>query len=238
MQEVNPEFKLLNEWLEHLQQEVASLAVDARIFWRVQEIIQQNAALQVPSEFYGWMGRLYVAYVAMAIRRQVDDDPQTNSFVRFLTRLKGSVGLLSRAHYRSLWPIAEADRVYDRMVGQGESHPSPARIDRQIATLRRLSRNITAYADKIVAHTDRVPPTVIPRFRETGRVIHYLELLVQRYYQLFRAVHWDPRTTLPPDWEAPFWTTWVPLSRGSQAEDRHPMVGKFRVSPLKALKKE
>lgn len=242
MKAENQELNLLNDWLGRLEQEVAGLAVDERIFWRIQKIIEENTALQIPSEFYGWMGRLYVAYVAMAIRRQVDDDSRTDSFVRFLTRLKGSTGLISRRHYRGLYSDAlrsEADRVYDRLVGKGKSHLSADDIDRQIRALRRFSRNIAAYADKVIAHTDQSAPTVVPQFRESGRVIRYLELLVQRYYQLFHGVHWDPHTTLPPDWEAPFWTVWIPSSsrHTSALEDRNPLMGQFRFSPLKILNK-
>ena len=237
------ELEILDQWLGRLKQEVADLALDERVFWRVQEIIEHNKELHVPSEFYGWLGRMYVAGMSMAIRRQVDDDPRTESFVRFLTRVKGSVGTFSRARYRGLYQDTQlrevADEAYDRLAGRGAQCLSNLRIDRQIGALKRLSRNITAYADKVVAHQDRTPPSAVPKFREVGRVIRCLEILVQRYFQLFRAVHWDPRVTIAYDWEAPFRIAWIVPGNRLPNTRLHPTAprGRFRHSPLRSLRR-
>ena len=124
------EFELLDAWLGRLEQEVLNLTLDERIFWRLQEIIEQNSSLHVESEYFGWLGRMYVSGMSMAIRRQVDDDSRTDSMVRFLSRVKGAAGVISRSHYRSLYAPAqrgEADRVYDRLA---RCYCSPRRQDR------------------------------------------------------------------------------------------------------------
>lgn len=236
------ELEILDQWLEHLRDEVINLALDDHVFWRIQEIIETNQQLHVPSEFYGWLGRMYVSGMSMAIRRQVDDDSRTDSFVRFLSRVKGSVGLLSRTRYRELYKSRElrylADKAYNRLAGRGVQYPVVARIDRDIRALKRLSANIAAYADRVVAHADKTPPAVVPKFREVRRVIRCLECLVQRYIQLFRAVDWDPRVTIVYDWEAPFRVAWL-VSTEELANSLHQTVptGVFRYSPMRFLRR-
>jgi hypothetical protein len=234
------ELETLNEWLEHLRDEVVNLALDETVFWRIQEIIEHNKQLHVPSEFYGWLGRMYVSGMSMAIRRQVDDDSRTDSFVRFLNRVKGNLEIFSRTRYRSLYSdprlLQVAEHAYDRLAGRGAQHLSTVRIDRQIAALKRLSRNIAAYADKVVAHADKTRPAVVPKFRDVGRVVRCLECLVRRYFQLFRAIDWDPQVSILYDWEAPFRIPWI--TSGSELPSTHPAAPRrpFRHSPLRFLR--
>lgn len=233
------ELEILDAWLGRLHDDVVNLAMDEFVFWHVQHIIEQNAELHVPSEFYSWIGRMYVAGMSMAIRRQTDDDSRTESFVRFLSRLKGGVGLISRTRYRRFYPkdqLGYADDVYDRFAGRGNQHPLPQRLDREIRTLRRLSRNVVAWADQVVAHRDRTPPQIVPTFGEVRPVIRYLERLIQRYYQLFRAVHWDPEVTIVYDWEKPFRVAWLPVGMELPNTRLHPTARpKFRHSPFRHL---
>lgn len=178
----------------------------------VQGLIRRNRKLHKPSEFYTWLLRTYAASISIGVRRQVDEDGQSESFVRFLRSLKGSVGLISRQHYRGLFPADQrtvADRGYDKLVGKGRQRLALHRIDREINTLKRRSCNLVSYADKVIAHADRTTPASIPRFREVGYVLDYLEALLQRYYLLFRASNLMLGVRFTYDWQAPFRVAWL-----------------------------
>lgn len=202
----------MDQWLEKLKEEVHVLTVNEYVFWEIQKIIRRNKQLKVPSEFYGWMGRMYVGGMSVGIRRQLDTDTRSESLFRFLTRLKGNPSLISRKHYRSLYPKkqkAYADRVYDRFVGKGRKQPLFSQIDRQIETLWRRSAGIVCYANRKIAHMDATPPSSVPKFGDVGRTVRYLEKLIQHYVQLFRAVHLNMRVNIVYDWLAIFRIPWI-----------------------------
>lgn len=223
------EFQRLEAWLERLQHRVHGLRTDRYIFVRIQQIIRHNRNLHVPSEFYPWLIRLYSTHTSIGVRREVDEDTRSDSFVRFLRSLKGNLGLISRQHYQNLWPQderADANRAYDKLVGRGRPRPLASQIDRQIATLKRRSTNLATYADKIVAHADRIPPATVPRFRELTRVLRYLEELLQHYYILFRAVSLDVDVHFAYDWQAPFRVAWLEPQAGPLPNQQlHPSAG-------------
>lgn len=202
----------MDQWLEKLTKEVRALAINEYVFWETQKIIRRNRRLKVPSEFYGWMGRMYVAGMSMGIRRQLDSDTRSDSLFRFLNRLKGDPSLISRKHYRSLYPKeqkAHADRIYDRFVGKGKTQPLASQIDRQIKTLRRRGEVIVDYANRKIAHQDVTPPLSVPKFEDVGKTVRYLEKLIQHYVQLFRAKHLDLSVNIMYDWRAVFRVPWL-----------------------------
>ncbi len=202
----------MDQWLEKIKEEVRALTVNEYIFWEIQKIIRRNKQLKVPSAFYGWMGRMYVAGMSVGIRRQLDSDTRSESLLRFLKCLKGNPSLISRKHYRSLYPQeqkAYADPDYDRVVGKRRKQPLVSQIDRQIETLRRRSAGIVRYVNRKIAHMDATPPSSVPKFGDVGKTVRYLEKLIQQYVQLFRATHLDMSVNIVYDWLAIFRIPWI-----------------------------
>src|SRR5688572_19784180 len=89
--------------LKTLEEQLHRLRDDQRMWNRVQKIIAANPDLHKPSDFYRWMRDMYVSGIAMAIRRLVDDDPDSISFINFLKLIKQFPGVVSRDRYRKLF---------------------------------------------------------------------------------------------------------------------------------------
>jgi hypothetical protein len=81
-------------------------------------MIGAKPTLQVPSEFYNWMRRAYVAEMTAAIRRLVDWDARTISLVRLMEEIadhpeviyRSSLWLPSNPTPLTAWPDPVADR--------------------------------------------------------------------------------------------------------------------------------
>jgi hypothetical protein len=224
----------LKRWLESLGSQIRQLRIDQHIFDEVQKIIASNERLHVPSHFYEWMQDMYVSGIAMAIRRQQDDDARTMSFYRFLKRIKGDPSVVSRTRYRALYNdnnsfvrrlreegLLESyiDRCYDKLVGNDtadvakKNQPTAEDIQNEIAELQQTSAKFVEFANKVVAHDDNVKPDVLPTFEEVGVAVKYMETLLQRYIQLFEAAHQSMDLNFQYDWKGIFRVPWLPPER-------------------------
>jgi len=213
--EENPRYEELNSWLGILERAVTDLRIDQHIFWEVQEIIRANPKIHTPGDFNGWMGRMYSAAISVAIRRQVDSDSRSVSFIRFLGELKSTPKVVSRERYVALFreaglPEFLANADFDRHVGVGFNSLDPGAVDREIETLKLKTEPLRTYVNKRIAHHDEKEFTNFPKFRDIDEAIDYLEVLVKRYVLLFRA---KGLTQVLPywqyDWKAIFYHPWV-----------------------------
>jgi len=219
------EVQELRDWLEQLFQQVRQLRIDEHIWEETQKVIAANPKLQQPSHFYAWMQDMYVSGIAMAIRRQLDDDTRTMSFYRFLKRLKGDPSAISRKRYRALYkdgdpPVEQlkrtglldqtVNRAYDRLVGAGKPQPDASDIQQEIDDLKRVATRFVDFANQVVAHDDQTKPTALPTFGEVNDVISYMEKLIQKYVTLLEAAHRSVDLNFQYDWQAIFRTPWIP----------------------------
>jgi len=215
----------VRDWLEMLAGQVRQMRMDQHIFHEVQEIIATNTELHKPSHFYTWLQDMYVAAIAMAIRRQLDDDARTMSFYRFLKRLKGDPSSVSRRRYRALYSDDNSfvmqlkttglleqyvNDAYDELVGAGKAQPLADDIELEIVELRQVADRFVGFANQVVAHDDRTKPSDLPTFGEVDDVISYMEKLLQRYIQLLEATHAAMDLNFQYDWKAIFRVAWLP----------------------------
>jgi hypothetical protein len=215
----------LKLWLRNLFDQVRQLRKYEHIWNGVQDVIHGNPAIQQPNHFYMWMQDMYVSGVAMAIRRQLDDDTRTMSSFRFLKRLKGDPSAVSRKRYRALCkdgdPVVErlksmglldstVNSTYDSLVGAGKAQPSADDIQAEIDALADVAEHFVSFANKVIAHDDQTKPTVLPTFAEVHDVITYMEKLVQRYAQLLEASHWSMDLNFAYEWKEIFRVPWIP----------------------------
>jgi AbiU2 len=211
-------------WLKVLTGQVLRLRQDEQIWEEVQEIIKANPALHKPSAFYEWMKDMYVSGMAMAIRRQTDDDSRSISFMRLLKLIKGNPSLVSRKRYRNLFPaddefVKQSDELgskksinddYDGLVGAGKLQPTRDDIQAEIDELLRVTHKVVTLGDKVIAHHDQQKPTNLPTFAEVGEAIACLETLVQKYKLLFEATSISMNVTYQYDWKAILRVPWIP----------------------------
>jgi hypothetical protein len=62
-------------------------------------MIDANPAVRVPSAFYEWMRRAYVNDMTIAVRRIVDWDRRTLSFVRLMKDIEDHPEVLTRRRF-------------------------------------------------------------------------------------------------------------------------------------------
>jgi hypothetical protein len=100
-----------------------------------------------------WVKENYVARRAMAIRRQADTGRDVVSIARLIDHVGRYPQVMSRDRYARRSAVrasrAEADRIFDRLIGEGRDHIDPNKAKADLAKLRtdrrrRLLVNLSA----------------------------------------------------------------------------------------------
>jgi len=203
------------KWLKVIHDDIQSLLINRNIFWEVQKIIRNNKDIQKPSSFYQYLGDTYVAYSAIAIRRQIKHDNQSISFARLLSEIMEDPIPLSRTYFKSLYvgSVVEtfADRDFDKFTGANKDHICPRMVRNDLEALKLQAKKIEDFADKRIAHHDKKQPKSLPTFSEVDDCINLLDQLYVKYHLVFHA---SSMTSLMPvyqyDWKAIFEVPWLP----------------------------
>src|SRR4030042_308372 len=203
------------KWLEVIQADIRSLLLNRNIFWEVQNMIKLNKDIQKPSSFYRYLGDTYVAYSAIAIRRQIKIDNQSISFARLLSEIIEDPMPLSRNYFKSLYVRSAvetfADGDFDQFTGSNKDHICPRMIRGDLDALKLQAKKIEDFADKRIAHHDKKEPKSLPTFSEVDDCINLLDQLYVKYHLVFHA---SSMTSLMPvyqyDWKAIFEVPWLP----------------------------
>jgi hypothetical protein len=83
----------MTEWVKTIEAEVGDVLPQHHIFWKVQDIIRGNPQLaNARSHLFAWMGDVFVASAAVAVRRQVDNHDDTICLRRLLRAGKRTHG--------------------------------------------------------------------------------------------------------------------------------------------------
>lgn len=208
-------YRKLNSWLEVLNHAVQQLCIDQHIFGGVQEIIRRNPKIHRPGDFNAWMARMYGCGMAIAIRRQVDRDSRSISFLRFLEEVKANPTVVSRERFLGISckrrsSALLASREFDKHVGVGLNHLDGNQVKKEIEKLKQRADALRRYVNKRIAHHDEREFADIPKFRDVDDAVEYLEHLLKRYLLLFRGV--GLIQVLPCwqyDWKAVFRLPWI-----------------------------
>lgn len=233
------QFKQWDKWLGSIYEDVQSLVIGRHVYREVARIIADNPKIQKPSSFYELMGATFLAWSAMAVRRQAD--VKNIALHRLLREIERRPEVLSRDRfvrtYMDGWkaPYTEAipdptpknlfnggarlmtrdevkalaNREYDRCVTLHASHIDPSRVRKEIHELRSKTDKVKTFANKRIAHLVD-GDTKAPTFPELDECIACLEKLTTRYRMLFRASAPCMLPTWQFDWMAIFNEPWLP----------------------------
>jgi hypothetical protein len=207
-------YQKLNSWLDILNQELHELRINQHIFWEVQEIIKNNPKINHGNHFYTFMGSMYASAMSVAIRRQIDPDKRSVSFLRLLEEIRDNPTVVSRTRYKACYgnsPLPEEyqDDCFDRFVGPERDYVDAAVVANEIAELKSKTIGLKKYVNKRVAHYDQAKFKAFPKFQDVDDALDYLESLFKRYMQLFRAVHYDVKLYWQYDWKGIFCHAWI-----------------------------
>jgi hypothetical protein len=205
-------FTMWGEWIIVIHEEVENAVLNRHIRREVAAIIDANPRIQRSSSFYEWMAAVYSDSGLMAVRRQLDKDPQSISLARLLSEIIAYPNVLSRGRFVSLYRSELEDVAqleFDARVAHGAHHIEPPSVQIDLDALRAKTRDVERYGTKRVAHFDEQAPKNIPTFQELDEAIDLIRSLWIKYLFLLRAVSYqEPVWTY--DWKAIFREPWIP----------------------------
>jgi hypothetical protein len=187
--------------------------MDRHIYKEVLTIARGNpAVMDAPGDFFEWMRRLYILSMTITMRRLVDRDRRTVSFVRLMEEIADHPEILSRDRFvRGYPPHLRGREGFDRFCRPGARHVSRAIINGHKRRLLREQRRLRDYVNKHVAHTDRRPMRQMPTFEELDAWVDLLEELLTDYVLLLEGKGLtDVLPVWQHDWKAPFRVPWLP----------------------------
>jgi hypothetical protein len=207
---MDPKLKKWIKWLGVLQSEIVSL-VDAKdIFWSLQDMINNNNAIQKPSRFYNYMGNTYQAFILMGIRRQVKIDNQSISFARLLLDIECYPNLISRQYYLHIGDAITGDNDFNIFCeNPGDPYISYIMVHNDLVDLKKVACVCEAFADKTIAHRDNREPKIIPRFKDADDAVDFLEKLYIKYHRIFHVECNDDLKVPKKDWKRIFCHPWI-----------------------------
>jgi HEPN superfamily AbiU2-like protein len=196
--------------------EVLHLHTHHEIFWTMQKILRENPKLdQFPGDFNYYVKGWYETSMALAIRRQAEDDKRVVSFRQLLEEIKNHPTAISRDRYKqnfvdSRFSEDRADKVFNRLVGEGRQHIDPAAVQSEIDELVKRSIKIKEYVDRQIAHRDKKVVSAVPNHNDIDEALNYLGELLTRYWSIFRC---EGLGTVTPvfqyDWTEIFTLPWI-----------------------------
>ena len=221
-------FNKWNKWIDMIRSEITRLSIDRNIFWEVQDIIKNNPKIQKPSSFYDFLRNTYATSALMGVRRQVKIDKDSISFAKLLVEISDNPEILSRTRYFSHYKGSSIEEIakrlgitvekyrsqdFDQFAGKTGDHVDPELIKLDLEKLKLKAQKCEKYADQRVAHFDKKAISNIPTFTNLDKCIDFLEMLIKKYYLLFRAGSLNsilPVSQNRYDWKAIFKEAWIP----------------------------
>jgi len=207
-------YKRWKRWLKQIQEDITNLSVHRHIYNEVAKIIKENPRLQVASSFYDWMRIAYIYEMSIRVRRLVDRDRRSVSFVRLMEEIEQCPGVISRRRFVQLYSQVlryVADRDFERFAKPGASHVNPAAIHRDKRALIKAAGRLRLFVNRHIAHRSRRPLRRLPTFAELDVCINLLEQLLKKYVLMLEAT--GLIEVLPVwqyDWKQVFRIPWIP----------------------------
>jgi len=181
------------------------------------EIVVANPEVQtLGATFHSFVVDGYVTQISMAVRRQLDTDPDTMSLAHLITEIRDNPGSITRSDYVARYtdmPIGIGEAIgsqhFDELAGPGEDF-DPAIAHADFDTLKEASRKLKSLADRKIAHRSKQPSPKLT-FDEVDQCIEVIKKLAQKYITLLTGGHLELEPVLL-DWQEAFTKKWITKS--------------------------
>lgn len=201
---------------EIIRHSIIHLASKRQIYEEVRSIIAANNKIHKPSQFYDWMQEAYVTDMAIGIRKMVDWDKRTVSFVRLLQEIEDHPEVITRRRFVSVYKSFM--KTFGHKDFEKFSKPGASMIDRSIIRRHRQSliksqKKLRIFVNTHVVHIGRFRMKKLPTFDQLNTALDQLEQLTKTYALLLNQmglVRVAP--TIINDWKAIFRIAWLPES--------------------------
>ncbi len=201
-------------WLRCIYDEIVEMALDRHVYREVQAMIASNPELQVPSVFYSWMNRAYVADMAVAIRRQTDKDSRSISLLRLIQDVRDHPEVISRRRYVGLYRSGRmrtlGNRSFEHYAKRGTDQINPAVVRKHERELLAAERKLRRFVNRHVAHRSMHPMRHLPTYGDLDACLDLLERLLKDYKLLIEAAGLSRVVPVVQyDWQKPFRVAWI-----------------------------
>lgn len=215
------------EWMKTIHGEIATLLLDIKVFWKVQDIIRRNPHIQKPSYFYHYLERSYISHALAGLRRQIKPQKDSISFVGLLKDIAKNPDELSFRYYLSIreseaefqrfqrsgvpFPYQEMiEKEFKRYADPNCKHVCPKIVKDDLKKLKETAKTCEDFADKRIAHRDKRELKSVLTYPELDDCLKLLEKTYIKYHLLFYA---NGTPTLYPepqhDWKVIFREPWL-----------------------------
>ena len=206
-------FKQWKRQFKIIKNQITELAFRRFIYREVTKLIQKNPRLQVRSAFYDWMHSVYVTDMTMSIRRLVDWNKRTISFIRLMEDIRRHPEVISRRRFT--YPYKNFMKQYGHRDYERFAKPGQDILDRSLIaihrrTIVRSQKKIRHFLNNHIAHSNKYRRRQFPTRAELEMCLDTLEILIKEYALLFdRVALLNVAPVIQYDWMAPFRVAWL-----------------------------
>jgi AbiU2 len=209
--------RLIPRWqgiVSRFREELLNLNIDRQVMASAIAVFNANQRLlQHPGRFrfldaiWRWHG----VAMALAVRRQLDSDRRSASLRVFLAELRARPGAYRVETLRQLFPQAADNAIASlgrSLKRSGEI--DVAQVDRDIAAMDGIDREIGDYVDRHVAHSNFDPSRDVeaPRYLDLNDAFVELERIAGKYSALFFSGSMPFNPNIPGEWIDVFEFPW------------------------------
>lgn len=210
--------------LTNIDNEVTTLLRHQATWESFRDAVDKSKVATANPYFPQWVSELYAATAAIGIRRMVDADDRTGSFVQLLQKMQARPERLTREWFIGgvELPMAQhLDRTFTVNGDPGQTgYFDPAVARRDLESLRTIAYGVRMYANQHVAHAQRTRSEGVPTFGDIHAVLDHLLVLIRKYTLLLRQTD---RVQGPPviqePWMRIFTQPWLEPEELARLED-------------------
>ncbi|TAM45086.1 MAG: hypothetical protein EPN55_09555 [Gammaproteobacteria bacterium] len=218
------------KWLPEIKRDLQDLLGRQEIFWELQDIAKENAAILSPGSFFDWMCRSHMIAMSVGVRTHVDFDKRSHSLARMLYEMLERPRVITREWHVRMYrnaPIGEelGHMSFNSSVGRGKSFLPQGVIRADLRRIEDASERIRRFVNKRIAHrANRGAIRRAPRLNELDSALRTLDEVFCKYNLLLTAEGSSSvRATRQYDWREVLWSAWIPKG-GEVSNEAQPFV--------------
>ncbi len=206
------------KWIGAIENDMIQVLSSRQFYKEYGRIVSSNNSINTEgSLFHRWVIDNYVTYVAMAIRRQLDDYNDVISLKRLVQDIANNPNDISRSEhvklFSSLPPLVDGNtqgnQSFDKLAGSGQYFDPQIAVD-DLSLLENDGISIMQLVNRKFAHNSKNQSPIMT-FDDVDEVIETLKSLVQKYMLLITATHSTLEPVIGQDWQDIFTKAWINL---------------------------
>lgn len=95
-------YRKWQEWYTQIEKEIIILLISRKIYDDIVKIVRNNSDINKKNILYTWLTDIYSSYLLNGIRRSLDTDYDSISFIRLLNEMVNNPDILTRDKYLRL----------------------------------------------------------------------------------------------------------------------------------------